>query len=248
MGNAAHRSSLDEGVLLHRLLWWYQAVAEEHQNAANAIAAILHRDPRPEARRVAANETEPLSAEEIERAQKLAPRYFVEPPREDGLVFPTMPPHWICNHEAWELSQSTESMTIEAFAHAIGVKLGTVKRWGWEGMPVKRRRVVPRDAIRWIVKHRKDSIAFGRKSVVYFVRDHAGRIKIGLSSDVQRRLVEIRKMVNGPVELLGTIEGDKEVELALHERFASDRLEGEWFCASEAVMAAIPKQKEADDA
>jgi hypothetical protein len=129
---------------------------------------------------------------------------------------------------------------LRVFAERIGVKYATAKQWRAHGMPCSRGKVLPHRALAWIEQNRKNSVAINRKSVVYFVRDQAGRIKIGLSSNVQRRLLEIRKMVKGPVALLGTIDGDMRTELALHERFAADRLEGEWFRASEAVMAAVP--------
>lgn len=139
-----------------------------------------------------------------------------------------------------------ELMTVRDFAESIGAKNGTVKRWVHEGMPVRRSghvvRVDPAEAQAWIAaRPRLYSVTFNRRSVVYFARRDDGAIKIGFTSDVQRRLREIRKeerLTSTPV-LLATFDGDKRLELMLHERYARHRIDGEWFHPSEELEALI---------
>lgn len=70
---------------------------------------------------------------------------------------------------------------------------------------------------------------------VYFIRAENGLVKVGRSSNVENRL---RGLLTGsPIILTLThvIETDrhKEVEYALHQRFAAQRRRGEWFELSE---------------
>lgn len=73
---------------------------------------------------------------------------------------------------------------------------------------------------------------------VYFVR--AGDlIKIGFSNEVRRRVGSIIQNTRGGGEFLGYMAGDRRVERHLHDRFADIREYGEWFRASEALLALI---------
>lgn len=56
-----------------------------------------------------------------------------------------------------------------------------------------------------------------------------GPIKIGLTFDVQRRLVQAQTFNYQPITLLGYIPGNQSLETALLKRFSSYRLLGEWF-------------------
>lgn len=58
---------------------------------------------------------------------------------------------------------------------------------------------------------------------------NSGRVKIGWSNDVDRRLGEIQSM--SPVSLVVqmTAEGDRELEAVLHRHFKDCRVHGEWF-------------------
>lgn len=135
-------------------------------------------------------------------------------------------------------------MDGKRFAESIGVAHGTVKRWLYEKMPASRRgtRVWIRsaDALAWISKRYPNSIAISRSSLVYLaVRDCDGAIKVGFTSDLIRRLKELRKDNRSSVEILACFPGAKPDELALHDRFAADAIGEEWFRPSDALLAFI---------
>lgn len=129
---------------------------------------------------------------------------------------------------------SPDALSLKTYAARIGVRHGTVKRWAIEGMPVLRAggsvRVDPEPADRWVQEHHSASVAFARESRVYLVqRDSDGAIKIGFTSDVMRRVKEVRKESSAEVSLLAVFPGDKPDELRIHGRFREARLDGEWF-------------------
>lgn len=66
-------------------------------------------------------------------------------------------------------------------------------------------------------------------SQVYFATDGNGRVKIGLSVDPEGRLRGLQTGSGARITLIGSFKGSFSVEKALHERFASRRLVGEWF-------------------
>jgi hypothetical protein len=71
------------------------------------------------------------------------------------------------------------------------------------------------------------------RHVVYFIR-FGDRVKIGTSGDVKRRLQGL------PLdEVIGTIPGDATLEREWHARWASIRITGEWFHATDELLAAI---------
>lgn len=142
------------------------------------------------------------------------------------------------------LAETRGTLSLLAYAARIQVRAGTVKRWRHEGMPAlmigEFVRVRPDEADAWVKEHHAASVAFGRSSVVYVARrDTDSAIKIGWTSDVERRMKELRKE-GGSVVLLAVLPGDKPDELRLHEQFAAHRLDGEWFAvAAENVVAAL---------
>lgn len=68
------------------------------------------------------------------------------------------------------------------------------------------------------------------QSSVYFLRD-ASRpaIKIGRSTNVEKRIRQLESQVGRRLQLLATVPGGSAQEAKLHRRFADARLEGEWF-------------------
>lgn len=81
-----------------------------------------------------------------------------------------------------------------------------------------------------------DATAETPTQVAYFIRGEVtGLIKIGQSIDPVRRLADLAKCGSEPLSLLA-IGGS---ERALHAELASDRVHGEWFKASPAVLAKI---------
>ncbi len=130
-------------------------------------------------------------------------------------------------------------------AERLGVPHGTVKRWCTEpGFPVERyskRIMIDVEAARaWVAERYPNTIAMHRESFVYFVRRHSdGAIKIGFSSDIERRLRELRKDTRSTVTLMLLVPGAKPEELATHARFAADLIGDEWFRPSDAILAFI---------
>jgi hypothetical protein len=66
------------------------------------------------------------------------------------------------------------------------------------------------------------------QSIVYFMYS-GGRIKIGFSTGLRGRHNGLKKAGPFPPVVLLIMEGGEEVERPLHQRFAEDRLHGEWF-------------------
>lgn len=135
------------------------------------------------------------------------------------------------------------------FAEHVGVAHGTVKRWLHEGMPARREGhrvwVTIYDAEVWLESRARgrNTIAFSRKSLVYLAQRADGLIKIGWSSDVERRVRELRRDSRSAVELLACFPGDKPDELALHALFADLRVEDEWFHPGAALLAFLESMK-----
>lgn len=85
--------------------------------------------------------------------------------------------------------------------------------------------------------------SIGSGGLVYFVRSGVGGpIKIGRSHRPYERLAAMQATSGEGLHLLGMVAGGAELERALHERFAADRLHGEWFAATPALLRHIRKQ------
>lgn len=75
---------------------------------------------------------------------------------------------------------------------------------------------------------------------VYFIQGDPGSpIKIGFASDCARRLVTLQGATPVRLRILATIACRKEVEGALHEKFAMFHIGGEWFRETPALLAEI---------
>ncbi len=141
----------------------------------------------------------------------------------------------------------TGEMNCKRLAEHLGVAHGTVKRWRHEGMPCIPNRhdghvwIDPKAAEAWLAERFKGrkTVAFNRTSLVYFAQREDGAIKIGFSSDVMRRVFELRKDARAAVELLACFPGGKPDELKLHDRFASCALGEEWFSPSDELVEFI---------
>ncbi len=71
---------------------------------------------------------------------------------------------------------------------------------------------------------------YEERRLIYFIQDQATlAIKIGCSSDPQKRLEGLQTSSPSPLKLLATTVGDFKEEKELHERFEDHRLTGEWF-------------------
>jgi hypothetical protein len=69
------------------------------------------------------------------------------------------------------------------------------------------------------------------EGAVYFVQCNGeqGPIKIGVTTDMPKRLRDLQAANPYPLQLLGMVIGGRVMESALHKRFASTRTNGEWF-------------------
>lgn len=138
-------------------------------------------------------------------------------------------------------------MNGRRFSEEIGVAHGTVKRWLHEGMPARREGTLVwidlAQARDWIAKRFKGrtTVAFNRSGSVYAARRLTdGAIKIGWTSDIMRRMFELRKRFRCEIELLACVPGGKPDELRIHKHFASSCLGEEWFSApANEVLAAL---------
>lgn len=78
------------------------------------------------------------------------------------------------------------------------------------------------------------------ESFVYFIQaGHDGPIKIGISTNVPARLASLQTSVPYKLRLLVTIPGDVCIERQLHREHALDRLEGEWFRPTGAILRRV---------
>jgi hypothetical protein len=93
----------------------------------------------------------------------------------------------------------------------------------------------------WIERQEERAASALAMSRVYFVRQSIdGPIKIGFSTDIRQRLRALSIVSpGGALEVLLVIRGTLRDEHELHLRHAVDRLHGEWFRPSEAVLATI---------
>lgn len=66
-------------------------------------------------------------------------------------------------------------------------------------------------------------------SYVYLIGDEAGRVKIGLAIDPQKRLRQLQTGSSSKLRILATLPGDREDEQHLHKMFRAERRQGEWF-------------------
>lgn len=73
---------------------------------------------------------------------------------------------------------------------------------------------------------------------VYFIESE-GKIKIGISRNVQARLSQIRGHSGTPAKLIASVPGTRHVEKALHKKLTQHRISGEWFQDCEDVRSAM---------
>lgn len=75
---------------------------------------------------------------------------------------------------------------------------------------------------------------------VYFIRAGAwGDVKIGVANDPLARLKQLQTGIATKLRIIRVVEGDREAEKMLHERFKHARKVGEWFSFNEAMLGEI---------
>jgi hypothetical protein len=75
---------------------------------------------------------------------------------------------------------------------------------------------------------------------VYFIQAGIdGPIKVGMSRDPARRLITLQGANPAELTLLAVVEGNRDDERAIHERFSDCRIRGEWFEPTPELLAFI---------
>lgn len=82
---------------------------------------------------------------------------------------------------------------------------------------------------------------------LYFISAHPddmvdAPIKIGISFHPEARLAEMQRVSPARLVILRVKQGGRIAERKYHERFAADRLHGEWFKRSEPLMEVIRRR------
>jgi excisionase family DNA binding protein len=139
--------------------------------------------------------------------------------------------------------------TVKDYAALIAVPFGTVNRWAHEGLPTVRAgrtlRIIREQADAWVAEHHANSVSFGRQGLLYVAeRDVDAAVKIGWTSDLVRRMRELKRDTRAAVVLRAAVPGDKPDELRLHGRFAAHRIDGEWFRACPEIDAFLKALRE----
>lgn len=74
-------------------------------------------------------------------------------------------------------------------------------------------------------------------SVVYFVRSYiTGLVKIGTTVNLAARVVRLRNNHPGRLEILGVMDGGRDLERSLHHLFHGSRVDGEWFVETPSLV------------
>jgi hypothetical protein len=64
--------------------------------------------------------------------------------------------------------------------------------------------------------------------LVYFI-GNGSAVKVGYTSDLQRRMMTLATASSVPLKLIGVVPGNRKLEALLHAQLDKDRLHGEWF-------------------
>lgn len=148
-----------------------------------------------------------------------------------------------------------EIYTVAAAADRLGVHPATLRRWDHKGVlkpdfytATGHRRYYASTLERWAIPGHAvpEFVDFmSRKGLVYFF-ECDDFIKIGFSVDPESRLRQIQVSGNGTTapqnvnmreaKMITAAPGSRNDEMALHNRFAATRDEGEWFKKSAELL------------
>ena len=148
-----------------------------------------------------------------------------------------------------------EIYTVATAADRLGVHPTTLRRWDHKGVlkpdfytATGHRRYYASTLEQWSIPgHTAPEFVdfMSRKGLVYFF-ECGGFIKIGFSIDPEARLRQIQISGNGTTapqnvnmreaKMLTAAPGSRNDEMALHNRFAATRDEGEWFKKSDELL------------
>jgi len=125
---------------------------------------------------------------------------------------------------------------LDKIARVAGVSRATVERVLALRAKARNRRLA--EAVRRLLAHAVDTV---ERELVYFVQaEHRGRIKIGTTKNLDRRIKVLR--AGSPVELhvIGIARGGRRLEQMLHIAFAPLRRgRTEWFEPGESLLSYI---------
>lgn len=96
-----------------------------------------------------------------------------------------------------------------------------------------------------LIKFRARAGVALERGYIYFIRcnNADGFIKIGFATNTGLRLSALGVGAPYPLELLAVMPGSREDEAALHERFSSDHVRGEWFQPTATLLEIIARAK-----
>lgn len=80
--------------------------------------------------------------------------------------------------------------------------------------------------------------------LIYFILAHSRYVKIGVTTDLPKRLLDLQAANPEPLTVLATMPGGFEHEGFLHSRFIDQRRQGEWFTLSAELRSFIRYVKE----
>lgn len=89
----------------------------------------------------------------------------------------------------------------------------------------------------WLALVTAAVFAGGEQKWIYFIRQGDGPVKIGSTRRPKRRLAHLQTANPEPLTLLAAVQMPSSAERFLHECFADERLEGEWFVDSDELLA-----------
>jgi len=112
--------------------------------------------------------------------------------------------------------------------------------WGGSKSRVK----LTKDQLRDLIKEvRNRRVELYKRSRIYFIGDdHI--VKIGISTNVERRLQQLQKIKSTQFKIYHTFEGSFSHEKVLHERFKKYALGGEWFLLNPEILEFINRKPE----
>jgi hypothetical protein len=76
---------------------------------------------------------------------------------------------------------------------------------------------------------------------IYAIGNADGLVKIGFSSDPERRFCKVRSDTASPCHLMGYVRGSRDDEASLHSILQSERVHGEWYRQGDGVKAFIKR-------
>lgn len=123
--------------------------------------------------------------------------------------------------------------------------LETDMSWNDIGMLLPMRPMYPiRIIARGLLPEKSDTKKQRKKfeKVVYFVRA-GSRVKIGFTKDISSRMNSLQTASAVDLNLVLTMDGDRNFEAEMHERFSDYWIKGEWFRWCKEISLFVAKEK-----